>query len=173
MFATEVRESACGWTGSDPGGDSSQVPIRQQGRKERYGAFIDPDGISVMDWMASGAQLSCRGREALITYTLPQRSRCRWQQQCSVVTVQWYDADARKYWMIASLSTGISPLQADNAVSIHRRCDWEDGWTELAGPGSSLGRRAAVVRVAWPWAAHGRMEWSDVDLRRCKHRHRP
>jgi predicted amidohydrolase len=91
-----------------------------------------------------------------------------WPQQCSVVTVQWYDGDGKRVLddrkLVSRYLTKYTPTTPlEYAVDA---APGRDGWTEVAGKWEApSGARQAVVEMHGRWAANGRMEWSDVDFR--------
>jgi predicted amidohydrolase len=92
----------------------------------------------------------------------------QWPQQCAVVTVQWHDAagkrviDDRK--LVERYLTKYQPVTPlEYPVE---GVPGSDGWTELTGTWQApSGARQAVIELHGRWAANGRMEWSDVELR--------
>ena len=85
-----------------------------------------------------------------------------------MITVQWYDADGKKVLddrkLVDRYLTNYKPTTPLEYPT--EGATGKDGWTDLAGTWQApSGAAQAVVELHGRWAARGRMEWSDVDLR--------
>ncbi len=171
LFSAEVRESAApaGWTT-----EALREEIRPKflynakGGRSGAGSFvIETDARDGLDgfWRRS---FPVEGEKFYKFDAYRKVTGVQFPQQCAVVTVQWYDAagervidDRKLVDRYLTKYRGTTPLEypVDAAPG-------PDGWTPISGTWQAPSdAKQAVVELHGRWAAQGRMEWSDVQLK--------